>query len=76
MVSTFTRNLFYGNNIKYELSFDNAFKAFLPANYFVILYVTVYLISPYINIMIKNISKSNFNRFVVMLFVLFSIWTC
>ena len=56
-------------------SFNGIIKSLLPANYFVVLYLTVYILSPYINIMIKNLSKKNFTRLVMLLFFLFSVWT-
>lgn len=46
-----------------------------PINYYVILYVTLYLISPYINILLHNLSDARFHKFVVMIFGLFSVYT-
>ena len=49
----------------------------LPKNYFVILYVVLYILSPYINILIKSLNKNQFKRFVIIVLVLFSIYpTC
>lgn len=47
---------------------------FIPANYFVILYIVVYILSPYINILIKSIDKKEFKRLVFILFILFSLY--
>lgn len=48
--------------------------AFLPANYFVILYVVLYLISPYINIIFSKLSFIDLKQMMVLLFLLFSVW--
>lgn len=47
----------------------------IPKNYFVILYVTLYFISPYLNVMIENLSQDRFKKLIIMLLVLFSFWT-
>lgn len=47
---------------------------FIPSNYFVILYVTLYFLSPYYNIVIKNIDKSLFKKMILTMFILFSIY--
>ena len=47
----------------------------LPDNYFVILYSALYIISPYINILIKKASKDCFKKLVLTLFLLFSVYT-
>lgn len=46
----------------------------LPANYFVILYITLYFISPYINILLENLDKKSFNKLMITLLVIFSIY--
>ena len=45
----------------------------LPSNYFVTLYIVTYLVSPYINIVFQNLSEKQMTRFVLLLFVLFSV---
>lgn len=57
------------------LSFSGIVHSLLTDNYFVIFYSIVYIVSPYINVMIKNISKKEFIRLVIVLFFLFSVWT-
>lgn len=47
----------------------------LPVNYFVILYSVLYIISPYINIVVGKISKQDFKKLVLWLIVLFSVWS-
>lgn len=46
----------------------------IPANYFVILYCTVYLISPFINILLKNMSEKSCRLLIVLSIMLFSIY--
>ena len=46
---------------------------FLPANYFVVLYAGVYLLSPYINLVLKKLSKAQLRSLVVMMAVLLSV---
>ncbi len=46
----------------------------LPNSYFVILYAVVYLISPYMNVVFKNLSQKKWNQFVGLLLLLFSVW--
>lgn len=46
----------------------------IPSNYFVILYIVVYILSPYINILIKSLDKKELQRFILILFILFSIY--
>ncbi len=50
-------------------------EAFLPVNYYAILYVSLMLLSPYINYLLRSISNQNNNHvFVIIIFILFSIW--
>lgn len=46
----------------------------VPNNYFVILYAAVYIISPYLNILLKKLSHNQWNKFMITMMVLFSIW--
>lgn len=68
--------LFYIRSLEQGKPFSivNMVVSLLPGNYFVVFYLVLYVISPYINILIKNISKVNFKRLVVMLFLIFSVW--
>lgn len=55
------------------------FKTFMshlfPKNYYVALFVTLYIISPYINIMLRNLNKNQFKQLIIMLLLLFSVWS-
>lgn len=61
-----------GNNI---FSIKDFAYQLLPVNYFVILYCALYIISPYINIIFKNLSKKEFQKLLIIAISLFSIWT-
>lgn len=43
-------------------------------NWFVVLYVVLYIISPYINIIIDNLDKNCYSLLLIMLFAIFSIY--
>ena len=47
--------------------------AMLPTNYFVVLYITLYVLSPFLNFIIVSASQKVLKRFVSILFVLFSL---
>lgn len=46
----------------------------IPANYFVILYIAVYIISPFLNIIIQNLSDREMRTFIIICLLLFSIY--
>lgn len=46
----------------------------IPNNYFVSLYITLYLISPYINLAINKLSDKSLVIATVIMFLLFSVW--
>lgn len=46
----------------------------LPRNYFVPIYVALYLISPYINIVLDKLSTQERKRLVILLLCVFSLW--
>jgi hypothetical protein len=56
----------------FELS--GLIKSIIPINYFAILYVTVFLISPYVNILFERLDKRQTLRFIGLLFIVFSIY--
>ena len=58
-----------------EFSVKSFLVSLLPANYFVILYSVVYILSPYINVLIDRLTKEQFKKLVIVLFTLFSCWT-
>ena len=44
----------------------------IPSNYFVILYSTTYVISPFVNVALENLSRRQFRDLVLIVFFLFS----
>ena len=56
--------------LKGSLTAKGLLGSLVPANYFVILYITVYLLSPYLNLMYEKINKN----FIVLTVILFSVW--
>ena len=54
-------------------SIKQLISCFIPANYFVILYISVMLVSPFVNRLVNIIDYKGFKRLLVVLFLLFSI---
>jgi len=46
-----------------------------PKNYFVLLYVTLYILSPFINLVLNNLSRRGRTVFLIVLVTLFAIYT-
>lgn len=55
-------------------SLSGLFYALLPVNYFVVMYVALYLLSPYINQLLRNLSQRQFGKLLILALVLFSVW--
>lgn len=55
-------------------SFKSLALSLIPANWFVILYIALYIISPFINVALSMLSKSNFKKLLLIIFILFSIY--
>ena len=49
--------------------------SFLPVNYFVILYIALYLVAPFVNKVLAEMPELIMKRFIILLVVLFSVWT-
>lgn len=45
----------------------------LPANYFVILYIVMYLVGPYVNVLLKNLTSKQLTQFICLLLILLSV---
>lgn len=46
-----------------------------PKNYYVSLFTVLYLVSPYINVLIERLSKKAYRQLITLLFLVFSIWS-
>ena len=55
-----------------SFSLASVIGAMIPANYFVILYCAVYLISPFFNVMIEKLTVRGFRNLVIISVCLFS----
>lgn len=64
-------NTLMGNN---EFSIRHAVNSLIPSNYFVILYCVVFLVSPFINKLMKVLGKKQLNTFILVLFLVFSVY--
>ena len=60
--------------IRNTWSLEKYVKSMIPINYFVWLYIAVYLISPFINIIFRNINKRNAKRMLIISGILFSVY--
>lgn len=60
---------------KTRFDFDTFINVILPVNYFIVLYSVLYVISPYINVLINVLSGKKLKRLTVLLVCLFSIET-
>jgi len=57
-----------------KFSVNGLLSAIIPSNWFVTLYIVLYLISPYMNVIYKNLSVNTWKYFIGILLLLFSIW--
>lgn len=58
----------------YSISIKSMIVAMVPNNYFVAFYVTLYLISPYINVLLKRLSDKQFGILLGLSLLLFAFW--
>lgn len=63
-----------GDIINNQLSVKGLIGCLLPVNYFVVLYCTLYFISPYLNIIMKKLSSAQLKGMMICLILLFSVW--
>lgn len=57
-----------------SFSVKKAILSLIPNNYYLVLYITLYLISPYINIMLREMNVKKIRRMTILCYLLFSIW--
>lgn len=57
-----------------SFSIKGLINSLIPANYFVILYSTLFIISPYINKIVTKINLKEYKKFLIILFIIFSIY--
>ena len=66
----------FGIKMLFGVSFSGIefIKCFVPNNYFVLLYIVLYVISPYINIVIQRLNLIQWKQMLVMILFLFSVF--
>lgn len=62
------------SNLTKGYTFNGILISILPVNYFVVLYVAVYLFSPYINLLLKRLSSRQCTQLTVLSVVVCSVW--
>lgn len=62
------------NNLHKGISLTGLLTCALPVNYFVILYIAVYLLSPYLNLLLKRLSSPQRTQLVILALCLCSFW--
>lgn len=60
--------------IKSNFSIRGLLGAFIPANYFVILYIVVFILSPYINLIFEHLDSNKRKLFICTMMLLFSVY--
>lgn len=66
---------FANNGIEFGVDFRILLqKAFPPVNYFVVLYIALYIISPFINIVLNKLSEKGRTIMIVVMLLLFSLY--
>ncbi len=55
-------------------SLQKVFTFLIPTNYFVVLYCTIFILSPFINRLIADLSQRNFRHLITIMVLLFSVW--
>ncbi|MBO5478802.1 MAG: hypothetical protein J6A04_03700 [Clostridia bacterium] len=60
--------------IERSFSIKGLINSLIPTNYFVILYSTLFIISPYINKIVSQINLKEYKKFLIILFIIFSIY--
>lgn len=56
-------------------SLKDLFINIIPSNYFVILYCVLYMVSPYINVLVNKLNQIQFKRLIILLLVIFSFYS-
>lgn len=56
-----------------DFSFRNLLMSFNPSNYYAWLYSTVFLLAPFLNIIMEKLDKQKLNQFMIIILILFSV---
>lgn len=60
--------------VKSDFKLSGVIASFIPANYFVTLYIVVYIVSPYVNLIFENLDSNKRKMFISILVLLFSVY--
>lgn len=60
--------------VKSDFELSGLIASFIPTNYFVILYIVVFIVSPYINLIFENLDSNKRKMFILILVLLFSVY--
>lgn len=60
--------------LKSHITLSGLLSSILPTNYFVILYITVFVLSPFINILIHSLNGKNKKLFLIIILIAFSVY--
>lgn len=55
-------------------SWEICLASLLPKNYYVTLYISVYLLSPYINLFVNKLTNASFRNLLILLILILSVW--
>ena len=57
-----------------EFNIEGLILTLVPSDYFIMLYVALILIAPYINKVLNDMSEEKYRRFLLLVFLVFSVW--
>lgn len=61
--------------IHHQWDLKEILASFIPANYYVVLYISLMLIAPFINKLIDSLSQRSFRNLIILVFLLFSVYS-
>lgn len=74
MIFSSAKYIFFQGVLERDFEFGEFVRSLIPSNYFVILYIVVFLVSPYINILFNNINEKQTCKLIIILIILFSLY--
>ena len=58
----------------YSMGIKNILTCLIPTNYFIVLYLVLYIVSPYLNLILMQLSKKAYTTFILLAVFIFSIY--
>lgn len=62
------------NGFEATFSVQSMFTQSLPINYYLFLYIALYILTPYLNLVVNKLTRKQFILMLIVLLVLFSVW--